>query len=206
MTSGCPLLWRCTTLRPTGRRRWPFTAWCWSSSSLEPFGRPGWEPLGGGLAGWSIRTSAQLSNLTLVAGNFLEIAMTSLLYLSMQASRPWEAFWLFFLWAAMWSAASDRSIRPASLSSPEAMSKSNLPTCSQVMFPCWVETWVRASMTNLPMVPDCWLDMKCILSSVSWQNWQSWELAILNLCSCFPFGSRGGRCLFFFNDAMFSNS
>ena len=96
-----------------------------------------------------------MTRLLLVAEYFFEVASTSPLCFSRPTSWSREALWLFFLWVVMWWTASDSSIRPASLSSSEAISKSNLSTCSQVMSSESEETWVRAFITVLPIVPDC---------------------------------------------------
>ena len=102
-----------------------------------------------------LSSSAQLARLLLEAENFFEIARTSPLCFSWPTSWTWETFWLFFLWLVMWCTDSDSRIRPASLSSSEANSKSSLPTCSQVKSSDWEEAWDRALITVLPIVPAC---------------------------------------------------
>ena len=121
----------------------PLTAGGWSKSCCED------------LMVGRLSSSAQLTKLLQETENFLEAARTSPLCFSWPTSWSWEAFWFFFLWLVMWWTDSDSRIRPASLSSSEANSKSSLPTCSQVKSTDWEEACERALITVLPIVPAC---------------------------------------------------
>ena len=101
-------------------------------------GEPWDSPTGtvwGGAGRWIRRASAQADSTVPDPGNFLQT--TSALCRRMGENLAGEAPMPLLLSAEMWWTASERRIRPASLSLWEAVCSSALPTFSQEKVPGW---------------------------------------------------------------------